>query len=85
MEQLNKLESLLIQVELQLYELKKQLKLHASQELTPPRLKENRQAALTHYQYQHQPQQPQHHYHIIRQIPRVTFHTHRGQPVCTRV
>ena len=77
-QQLNKVQSLLIQVELQLYQLKKQLKLHTTQELTPPHLKEKTEATLSHYQ------QLQHDYHIIRQLPRVTFHMRRGQPVCTR-
>ena len=83
-QQLNKVQSLLIQVELQLYQLKKQLKLRATQELTPPHLKEETEATLAHYQYQHQLHQPQHDYDIIRQLPLVTFHTRRGRPVCTR-
>jgi len=45
-EHLSRVESLLIQVELQLYEIKKQLKLPATQEHILRHLKEKREAAL---------------------------------------
>ena len=49
-EHLNRVESLLIQVELQLCEIKKQLKLPATQENIFRHLKEKREAALARYQ-----------------------------------
>ena len=49
-EHLSRVESLLIQVELQLCEIKKQLKLPATQEFILRHLKEKREAALARYQ-----------------------------------
>jgi len=49
-EHLSRVESLLIQVELQLCEIKKQLKLPATQEHILRHLKEKREAALARYQ-----------------------------------
>ena len=52
-EHLSRVESLLIQVELELYEIKSQLKLPASQEHILRHLKEKREAALARYQRCH--------------------------------
>jgi len=49
-EHLSRVESLLIQVELQLYEIKRQLKLPATQEHILRHLKEKRETALARYQ-----------------------------------
>jgi len=54
-EHLSRVESLLIQVELQLCEIKKQLKLPATQEHILRHLKEKREAALARYQRLYQP------------------------------
>ena len=55
-EHLSRVESLLIQVELQLCEIKKQLKLPATQEnILRHLMKEKREAALAHYQRLYQP------------------------------
>jgi len=54
-EHLNRVESLLIRVELELYEIKKQLKLPATQEHILSHLKEKRDAALARYQRLYQP------------------------------
>jgi len=54
-EHLSRVESLLIQVELQLCEIKKQLKLQATQEHILRHIKEKREAALARYQRLYQP------------------------------
>ena len=54
-EHLSRVESLLIQVELELYEIKRQLKLPATQEHILRHLKEKREAALAHYRRLYQP------------------------------
>jgi len=54
-EHLSRVESLLIQVELQLYEIKKQLKLPATEEHILRHLKEKREAALARCQRLYQP------------------------------
>jgi len=54
-EHLSSVESLLIQVELELYEIKRQLKLPATQEHILRHLKEKREVALARYQRLYQP------------------------------
>jgi len=54
-EHLSRVESLLIQVELELYDIKMQLKLPATQEHILRHLKEKREAALARYQRLYQP------------------------------
>jgi len=54
-EHLSRVESLLIQVEQELYEIKKQLKLPATQEHILRHLKEKREAALARYQRLYRP------------------------------
>jgi len=54
-EHLSRIESLLIQVEQELYEIKRQLKLPATQEHILRHLKEKREATLAHYQRLYRP------------------------------
>jgi len=54
-EHLSRVESLLTQVESELYEIKKQLKLPTTQERILRHLKEKREAALARYQRLYQP------------------------------
>ena len=54
-EHLSRVESLLIQIELELYEIKRQLKLPATQEHILRHLKEKREAAPARYQRLYQP------------------------------